>query len=99
MDNAFKYIKENGGIETEADYPYHAKDGKCHFDKSKVAATCTGYVDIPAQDEAALKEAVATNGPVSVAIGIYYKNVFFFLNNYFIIFFYLRCNTREVYVV
>lgn len=51
MDNAFTYIKENGGLETETDYPYHAKDGKCHFKKELSAATCTGYVDIPSGDE------------------------------------------------
>ncbi len=28
-DNAFKYIIENGGIDTEKDYPYTAKDGTC----------------------------------------------------------------------
>lgn len=68
MDNAFEYIKENGGIETEGDYPYKAKDNKCHYDKTKIAATCTGFVDIPTGDEEALKEAVATIGPVSIAI-------------------------------
>lgn len=29
MDYAFEFIKNNGGIDTEADYPYRAKDGTC----------------------------------------------------------------------
>jgi cathepsin L len=80
MDNAFEYIKENGGIETEGDYPYKAKDNKCHYDKSKIAATCTGFVDIPTGDEEALKEAVATIGPVSIAIGKYIFYSILFIN-------------------
>jgi cathepsin L len=82
MDNAFEYIKENGGIETEGDYPYKAKDNKCHYDKTKIAATCTGFVDIPTGDEEALKEAVATIGPVSIAIGKYilYSILIYFIN-------------------
>ncbi len=35
---------------------------------STVGATCTGYVDVTSGDESALQEAVATIGPVSVAI-------------------------------
>ncbi|XP_078001441.1 cathepsin L-like peptidase [Glandiceps talaboti] len=68
MDNAFEYIKAVGGDESEEDYPYTARDGVCRFDASKVVATDTGYVDIPHDDEDALKEAVATIGPISVAI-------------------------------
>merc|ERR1712003_65348 len=68
MDYAFKYIKSNGGIDTEESYPYKAKNGKCHFSKSDVGATDTGFVDIPEGDEAALQKAVATVGPISVAI-------------------------------
>ena len=36
---AFEYIHYNGGLESESDYPYHAKDGKCHFSNASVAAT------------------------------------------------------------
>ncbi|KFM80821.1 Cathepsin L, partial [Stegodyphus mimosarum] len=68
MDNAFEYIKENGGIDTEESYPYEAVEGPCRFKKANVGATVTGYVDIPSGDEKALMKAVATIGPVSVAI-------------------------------
>lgn len=68
MDNAFRYIKANGGDDTEDCYPYEAVDGSCRFKQSCVAATDTGFVDIPSHDEMALKQAVATIGPVSVAI-------------------------------
>lgn len=33
-------------------------------------ATCSGFVDVKSGDEEALKEAVATSGPVSVAIDV-----------------------------
>nr|XP_042900288.1 digestive cysteine proteinase 1-like [Parasteatoda tepidariorum] len=49
--------------------PIKNQDGpKCLFNKANVGATVTGYVDIPTGDENALKTAVATVGPVSVAI-------------------------------
>ena len=43
MDNAFDYIKANGGIDTEASYPYYAREsGTCHYNPSNVGATDTG---------------------------------------------------------
>ncbi|KAK4274664.1 hypothetical protein QN277_017855 [Acacia crassicarpa] len=68
MDYAFQFIINNGGIDTEEDYPYHAVDGQCdHYRKNAKVVTIDGYEDVPANDEKALKKAVA-NQPVSVAI-------------------------------
>jgi len=68
MDNAFRYIKANGGIDTEASYPYEARDGHCRFKPADIGATVAGYTDVPEGDEAALTQAIAAVGPISVAI-------------------------------
>jgi cathepsin L len=68
MDYAFAYIKSNHGIDTESSYPYTARQGQCKFSKDKVGATDSGFVDIPRGDIDALKQALATVGPISVAI-------------------------------
>lgn len=71
---AFEYIKMNNGIDTEASYPYEAKDLTCRFKASDVGATDTGFTRIPTGDEDALREAVATVGPISVAIDAGHKD-------------------------
>jgi len=68
MDNAFKYIKANDGIDTEITYPYKAVDGKCVFNVSDVGATDTGFIDVKQGSEKDLQSACATVGPISVAI-------------------------------
>ena len=75
MDNAFKYIKAIGGIDSEASYPYKAKNDKCRFQQSAVAATCTGYMEIPRGDiDALVMDAVANVGPISVAMDASYSS-------------------------
>jgi cathepsin L len=68
MDQAFEYIKVNNGIDTEDSYPYEAVDDSCRFKAANVGATDTGFTDITSKDENALQQAVATVGPISVAI-------------------------------
>ncbi|KAG5543513.1 hypothetical protein RHGRI_016295 [Rhododendron griersonianum] len=68
MDYAFEFIINNGGIDSEADYPYNARDGKCDLSrKNAKVVTIDSYEDVPANDEKALQKAVASQ-PVSVAI-------------------------------
>lgn len=72
MDRAYKYIQENGGIESEKDYPYTSgstgKPTECQWDKSKKATTIDGWEFVKEKDDKAMEEAVATVGPLSVAI-------------------------------
>jgi len=68
MDQAFEYIKDNSGVDTEVSYPYEAQDNDCRFKAADVGATDTGYTDIKSTDESALQDAVANVGPISVAI-------------------------------
>lgn len=67
MDQAFQYIQENDGIDTEESYPYEAEDGDCRYNAKNKGATDSGFVDIPVSEEK-LTEAIATQGPISVAI-------------------------------
>ena len=49
-------------------YPYEEKLGTCRFNKANAIAKTRGYVSIKGSSEEALKNAVATVGPVAVAI-------------------------------
>ncbi|KAF8753114.1 hypothetical protein HU200_011768 [Digitaria exilis] len=66
MDYAFQYIAKHGGVAGEDAYPYKARQASCKKSTSPIV-TIDGYEDVPANDEKALKKAVA-HQPVSVAI-------------------------------
>ncbi|XP_071526132.1 LOW QUALITY PROTEIN: digestive cysteine proteinase 2-like [Panulirus ornatus] len=68
MDQAFQYIKANGGIDTEESYPYEAKNDVCRFNSATSVQQVTGYVDVAHGNETALQIAVSDIGPISVAI-------------------------------
>ena len=58
----------SAGIDTEKGYPYNARTETCHYRKADIEATNSGYMTIPSGDKQKLKEALATVGPVSVAV-------------------------------
>ncbi|KAK9961057.1 hypothetical protein ABG768_008874 [Culter alburnus] len=68
MDHAFQYVIDNGGIDSEASYPYEAVQGQCRYNPAQRAANCTKYYFVSEGDEEALKDAVANIGPIAVAI-------------------------------
>jgi cathepsin L len=69
MTQAFQYIISNGGIDTEQSYPYLGEDeSTCNYVASNSGATIKGFNQIPQYDEKSLANAVASVGPVSVAI-------------------------------
>jgi len=67
MDDAFQYIIDNKGITSESAYPYTATDGTCAAKGKPVAATITGFKDVPTNSETALETAIVTQ-PISVAV-------------------------------
>jgi C1A family cysteine protease len=67
MDDAFQYIISNGGLTTEAGYPYTATGPNTCNVQTPLASTITSYCDVSQGDESALVDAVAQQ-PVSVAI-------------------------------
>jgi len=68
MDYAFEYVISNKGLDTEASYPYTARDGTCRYNPANSGGTISSYKDVTAGSETALQSAVATVGPISVAI-------------------------------
>ncbi|WP_316576842.1 C1 family peptidase, partial [Klebsiella pneumoniae] len=65
---AYDYLKSCGGSQTESSYPYEAIDNVCRFDASEIAATVSGYKNIPYGDEQTQASAVHDQGPVSVCV-------------------------------
>jgi cathepsin L len=64
---AMKWVIENGGLTTAAEYPYKAARGTCK--RAKPAVTIKGHVAVPPGNELTLQRAVSTQ-PIGVAIEI-----------------------------
>jgi cathepsin L len=68
MQDAFQYVIDNGGIDTEDSYPYCTCSGnQCQYNAANSAATFSSYKVITQGSETDLQSA-AVIGPVSIAI-------------------------------
>ena len=76
MEYAFAWLKKNGGINYDSDYPYKGVKSTCKSDKSKYADfTVTGYKKLGSSystwspvDEDEVKEFLYETGPLAIAL-------------------------------
>lgn len=69
QQQGYDYVINAGGEESETDYPYTATSGNgCKFDKSKVVAKFSSYMNVTHGNETALQAAIVSRPTVPVAI-------------------------------
>ncbi|KAM4629035.1 digestive cysteine proteinase 2 [Polymixia lowei] len=78
MANAYDYVVNNG-LQSTSTYPYTSVDTQpCFYDSSLSVAHIQDYRFIPKGDEQALADAVATIGPITVAIDADHSSFLFY---------------------
>lgn len=66
MPNAYKYIIKNGGIDTEASYPYEGDDDTCRYKSANRGATISNWTMV-SQNEDQMMAYLVNHGPLSIA--------------------------------
>lgn len=66
-ENAYEFIVEEGGLESESDYPYEGKNDKCHLSKKKAKVDIDRAVEIPT-NETQIAQWLITHGPISIGL-------------------------------
>ncbi|XP_028300170.1 cathepsin L1 isoform X2 [Gouania willdenowi] len=78
MANAYDYVVNNGLQSTDT-YPYTSVDTQpCYYDSRLAVAHIKEYRFIPKGDEQALADAVATIGPITVAVDADHSSFLFY---------------------
>ncbi|KAK5911173.1 hypothetical protein CgunFtcFv8_005371 [Champsocephalus gunnari] len=62
------------GVDSEKFYPYEHQNGKCRYSVRGKAGYCSDFHILPGGDEGALQAAVASEGPVAVALNAMLKS-------------------------
>jgi len=65
---AYQYVVQQGGLDTEASYPYRAVQGSCKFNPSTVGAKITGEANGFGGSEQQMAANLAGNAPFSIIV-------------------------------
>jgi len=71
LPTCYAYVKSAGGLETEAQYPYRARDQACKAVKSNEQDPITGFhyvIPEGSSDENAMASYLAANSPMSIIV-------------------------------
>ncbi|XP_045171865.2 procathepsin L-like [Mercenaria mercenaria] len=77
MNNAFKYISSNRGINSESCYPYVGRDQYCRYRSSCVAATDKGSQNV-GKSEHSLQSTLASVGPIAIAMDVNHRSFWYY---------------------
>eukprot|EP01125_Pyxidicula_operculata_P001813 TRINITY_DN11662_c0_g1_i1.p1 TRINITY_DN11662_c0_g1~~TRINITY_DN11662_c0_g1_i1.p1 ORF type:complete len:325 (-),score=87.59 TRINITY_DN11662_c0_g1_i1:41-1015(-) len=66
---AYEYVIKQGGLDTEASYPYTAEDGTCKFQQSTIGATIKSWTYITQnKNETEMQAKLVALGPQSICV-------------------------------
>jgi C1A family cysteine protease len=71
LPTCYRYVESAGGLETNADYPYHARDGTCKAQKNLEQDPIKGFQYIIPQgskNENTMATYLAANSPMSIIV-------------------------------
>ena len=71
---AYKWIKENGGLQSDTDYPYQARGQACSQDKTKNIVKISSYQLLETTDEEIIKQYLYEIGPLAIGVNAYPLN-------------------------
>ncbi|XP_045172428.2 procathepsin L-like [Mercenaria mercenaria] len=79
MNNAYKYIKDNRGVDGEICYPYTAKDETCSYKRCCKVAKNGGYGNVGKSDSS-LQSSLAKVGPIAIAMDVNHRSFWSYKN-------------------